>query len=267
MIQVKPLVRIVVSGLMLFFTVFAQAEVKSERVEYKDGKTVLEGFLFYDESWTTPRPAVMIGHQWMGLSDHEKEAAHRLASQGYVVLAMDLYGKGVRPADQAEAGKLATQLKSDPKVFRQRHKAAFDFLVKNKKVDKKAIVVAGYCMGGTGALEAARGGVPVVGAVSFHGNLATAKPQDTKAVKPKLLVLHGALDPYVPAQEVDAFMKEMNEAKADYQFVAYSGAVHSFTHRDLSTDISKGAAYNANADRRSWVAFMDFLDEVAPVAK
>ena len=167
----------------------------------------------------------------------------------------------------SEAGKFATQLKSDTKLFRKREKAALDVLAKNKMVNKKQLVVMGYCMGGTGALEAARAGLPVVGAVSFHGGLASAAPKDAKNIKGKLLVLHGAIDPNVPPAEVQGFMNEMNDAKVDYQFIAYSGAVHSFTQPAAGHDIKKGAAYNKVAAERSWAALQTFLSEVAPIKK
>lgn len=245
----------------------AKAAMKTETVEYKEGSTPLEGFLVYDDSWKEPRPAVVIVHQWMGLTDYEKMRAQQLAQKGYVAFALDIYGKGVRPTSMEEAGKLAGQYKNDIPAYRAREKAALDFIAKNKHVDPKKIVIMGYCFGGTGALEAARAGFPVVGAVSFHGGLSTPQPQNTKNVKPKLLVMHGAIDPNVPTKEVEGFMKEMNDAKADYQFIAYSGAVHAFTQKNAGNDISKGVAYNEAADRRSWMAFMNFLDEVAPLGK
>lgn len=251
----------------VFAAQVSSAAIKTESVEYKEGKTVLEGQLVYDDAWTSPRPAVMIIHQWMGITDHEKQSAERLAQQGYVAFVADIYGKGVRPGSMAEAGALATKYKSDVKLFREREKAAFDVLKKNKKVDAKRVVIMGYCFGGTGAIEAARMGLPVLGAVSFHGGIASAHPEQTKSVKPKVLVLHGAVDPNVPPKDVESFMKEMNDAKADYQFIAYSGAVHAFTQKEAGNDPSKGAAYNEAADRRSWVAFMDFLNEVIPVSK
>lgn len=257
------------AAVVLAFGAFMQAhaEVKTETVEYKDGKTTLEGFLAQDNSAKGPRPAIIIVHQWMGLGDHEKASAQRLAEKGYVVLAADIYGKGVRPGSPAEAGKLAGTYKEDVKLFRAREKAAFDYLKKNKNVDAKQIVIMGYCFGGTGALEAARAGLPVAGAVSIHGGLASKNPKDVKNIKTKVLVLHGAIDPYVPPAEVDGFMKEMNEAKVDYQFVAYSGAVHAFTQKDAGNDPSKGHAYNEAAEKRSWSALEAFLSEVAPVAK
>ena len=244
----------------------AMAAIKSETVDYKDGKTVLEGFLAYDDTIKSPRPAVIIIHQWMGLTDHEKNSARMLAEKGYVVLAADIYGKGKRPANATEAGKLAGEYKGNTKLFREREKAACEFLKKNKNVDSKHIVIMGYCFGGTGALEAARSGLPVVGAVSVHGGLASAKPEDAKNIKGKVLVLHGAIDPYVPTSEVEGFMKEMNDAKVDYQFIAYSGAVHAFTQKEAGKDPGKGAAYNETAARRSWQALLTFLEEVAPIS-
>lgn len=245
----------------------ARASIKSEVVEYKDGDTALEGFMVYDDATMGARPVVLIVHQWMGVGEHEKYNAQRLAEQGYLAFAIDIYGKGVRPAESAGAGELAGKYKSDIKLFRQREKAALDFVSKHKLADSKRMVIMGYCFGGTGALEAARAGLAVVGAVSFHGGLSTPAPQNTKKVKPKLLVMHGAVDPYVPAKEVEGFMKEMNEAKADYQFIAYSGAVHGFTQKSAGNDANKGAAYNETAEQRSWKALLSFLGEVAPVTK
>lgn len=243
----------------------AKAALQKQSVEYKDGSNVLEGYLVYDDAWQGRRPAVVIVHQWMGLSEHEKASAEKLASLGYVAFAADIYGKGVRPKDTAEAGKLAGSYKADLKLFRSREKAALNFVSRHTKVDSKHVVFMGYCFGGTGALEAARAGLPIAGAVSFHGGLGSSMPASAKTLKAKLLVLHGAVDPYVSATEVDAFMKEMNEAKADYQFVAYSGAVHAFTQVSAGSDPTKGAAYNEAADRRSWAALKEFLGEVVPL--
>lgn len=250
----------------LLYGTLALAGVKTETVEYKDGKTLLEGFMAYpDDASLNTRPAIVIVHQWMGLTDHERERARRLAEKGYIVLAADIYGKGRRPATAEEAGKFAGLYKGNVRLFREREKAAFDFVSKKKMVDAKKIVFMGYCFGGTGALEAARSGLPIVGVVSFHGGLATANPLDAKNIKGKVLVQHGALDPYVPMAEVNKFMAEMNDAKVDYQFTAYSGAVHAFTQKEAGDDLTKGVAYNEAADRRSWAALMDFLDEVAPI--
>jgi dienelactone hydrolase len=245
----------------------ALAKVKTENVEYKDGKTTLEGFLAYDDSIKGPRPAVLLVHDWMGLKNNTKERAKQVAQMGYVAFALDIYGKGVRPSNSEEASKLASMYKDNRKMMRERAQAGFDFIKKNKKVDASKIVAIGYCFGGTVVLEMGRAGLPLVGIATFHGGLSNPTPADAKNIKGQVLVMHGALDPYVPFTEVEAFEKEMNDAGVEYTLVKYSGAVHAFTIKEAGNDIKSGAAYNARADKLSWIEFTNFLKEVAPIKK
>ena len=251
----------------LFFSSAAFAKVKFETVEYKEGENVLEGILVYDTAHLTKNkksPAVIIVHNWMGVGEYVKMRAEQLAEMGYVAFVADIYGKGVRPKDAKEAGALSGKFKAgDRKDMRMRATAAFNTLAKDKRVDATKIAAMGYCFGGTVALDMARIGLPLTGAISFHGGLASAIPDDAKTIKTKLLVLHGAIDPYVSIEEVLQFTKELNEAKVNYEFVAYSGAVHAFTEKAVGNDISKGAAYNELADKRSFVAMKNFLSEVS----
>jgi len=129
-------------------------------------------------------------------------------------------------------------------------------------VDTKQIAAIGYCFGGTGVLELARSGAEVSGVVSFHGGLDSPSPEDGKKIQSKVLVCHGADDPFVPVKDIDAFKKELNDAKVDWQMNYYSGAVHSFTQPMAGNDNSKGAAYNEKADKRSWMAMKSFFGEV-----
>jgi dienelactone hydrolase len=197
----------------------------------------------------------------MGLGSYEKMRARMLAELGYVAFAADIYGKGVRTTDMGEAGKLATKYKKDLPLFRKRIQAAIDAAARLPEVDAKKVAIIGYCFGGTAALEAARAKMPIVSAVSFHGNLSTAKPKETKGVSAKILVLHGADDPLVPPQEVKAFAQEMMAAKADWQFVAYGGAVHKFTNPEVPYQAGAPFGYHEAADRRSWTAMRAFFAE------
>lgn len=253
------------SVLILFLSIFSVSAMAGELFEYKSGKVTLEGYLATPETKRLNSPAVLIVHDWMGLSDQMKKKADEMAEKGYVALAVDVYGKGVRPKDGKEAGELAGKYKNDLRLLRERMSAALKVLKSQRGVDPKQVVAFGYCFGGTSVLELARSGADVAGIVSFHGGLATPKLTDAKNIKGKVLVLHGAIDPFVPVAEVDAFQKSMNDAKVDYQFIAYSGAVHSFTNPAAGNDIKAGAAYNKNADERSWKAFEQFLGEVAPL--
>ena len=240
----------------------SEAALKSEMIEYKSGDAVLEGYLVYDDATQNKRPGVIVVHDWMGQGEYGQKRAQMLAELGYVALAIDIYGKGIRPKNTDEASQQATIYKSDRALLRQRAQAGLEVLKKHPLVDSAHIAAIGYCFGGTTVLEMARARMDLAGVVSFHGGLQTPNPMETQNVKAKVLVLHGADDPYVPPQEVADFQKEMNAAKADWQMISYSGAVHSFTRKDAGDDNSKGAAYNAKADERSWRAMNDFFSEI-----
>lgn len=231
-------------------------------VDYKQGDTTLEGYLVTPKT-KGKHPAIIVVHEWMGITGYTKKRAQMLADLGYVAFAADIYGKGVRPKNTDEAGALATKYKEgDRALMRARALAAYDYVAKLPNVNPKKIVVLGYCFGGTTALELARSGVELAGTVSFHGGLSTANPEDAKNIKGKVLALHGGDDPYVPQKEVEAFQQEMRNAKVDWQFISYGGAVHSFTNWDTPMKPGAGAGYNASADKRSWIAMKDFLKEI-----
>jgi len=168
----------------------------------------------------------------------------------------------VRPPEPKAAGALAGTYKGDRKLFRERLKAGLAQLTGNKLVAPVQVAAIGWCFGGTGVLELARSGADLKGIVSFHGGLSTPTPEDAKNIKCPVLVLHGADDPHVPPDEVAAFKKEMADAKVKYEFVAYPGAVHSFTRPDAGNDPGKGVAYNKEADEKSWAAMQKFFGKI-----
>ena len=249
-------------AVVLLFSQLSNAVIKTETVQYKEGSTELEGYVVYDDA-LRGGPGVVIVHDWMGISDDTKTKAAELATLGYVAFVADIYGKGVHPADQKAAGELAGKYKGDRQLLRKRALAAYETLKKNPRVNKNKIAAQGYCFGGTTVLEMALSGAHLQAVTSIHGGLEFPDLQkDVKKIKGKLLVLHGAIDPYVPAEQVNAFTKALDGAKTDYQFVAYSGSVHSFTNPKAGNDISKGAAYNPVAEKRAFEATKTFYAEV-----
>jgi len=236
----------------------ASAAIVERPLEYKSGEVVCEGWQAYDDTLTGKRPGVLVVHQWTGISDHEKEAARKLAALGYNVLVADIYGKGVRPQPPA-AGKEAGKYKADRPLLRARVNTALEVLSHDTRTDASKLAATGYCFGGTTVLELARSGAAIKGVVSFHGGLDSPAPADGKNIKGKVLALHGADDPYVPAKDVAAFEAEMKASGVDYKLIKYRGAVHSFTHKAAGNDNSKGAAYNAAADKASWEEMKNFL--------
>jgi len=254
--------------LVLAMTTWTSAEVKTMSVQYKDGATVLEGFVAWDAAaGGKSQPGVLVVHQWLGLTDYEKGRCKQLADLGYVAFALDIYGQGGRPENVQEAGKLSGIYKKDRALYRRRLNLGLAQLRALEGVDQKKIAAIGYCFGGTGVIELARSGADIQGAVSFHGGLDSPAPADGKMIKAKLLICHGADDPFVPAADIAAFQAEVNAAKVDWQMIQYSGTVHSFTQPMAGNDNSRGAAYNALADKRSWLAMRTFFDEVFGTAE
>lgn len=246
----------------LLFAALANAAVKSMPIEYKHGKQVLEGYLAFDDESESQRPGVLVVHEWWGINDFVKNRTEELAKMGYVAFAVDMYGKGVRATGPKEAGRLAGIYKGDRALMRARAARGLEILKSHKFTDKTRTAAIGFCFGGTTALELARSGADVRGVVSFHGGLDTPTPDDAKNIKGKVLALHGGDDPYVPEEDVKKFQDEMRKANVDWQFVAYGGAVHSFTNPDAGTDNAKGAAYNEKAATRGWKAMRVFFDEI-----
>jgi dienelactone hydrolase len=230
-------------------------------VDYFDGNQKLAGFFAKASKENPKKIGIVVLPAWMGVDTHAKESAEALAKLGYHAFVADIYGVGNHPKDTGEAGKSAGFYKNNPLEYQKRIQLAIDELVKSG-ADVNQIAVIGYCFGGTGAIEAARGNLNVKGVVSFHGGLGKAANSSTNEIKAQVLVLHGADDFYVPAKEVEAFQNEMRESKADWQMNYYANAVHAFTHKDAGNDNSKGTAYNELADKRSWEAMKTFFTEI-----
>lgn len=250
---------LITSVVVLLTSTQTLAAIQTKVVEYKHGNTVLEGYLAYDDAIEQKRPGILVVHEWNGLQSYVKKRTEELAKLGYVAFAADIYGKGIRPKNQQESAAQAAIYRQDRQLMRARAIAGLEVLQKNELTDAKRIAAIGYCFGGGTALELARSGADIAGVVSFHGNLDTPNPRDAKNIKAKVLVLHGARDPFVPLEQVKAFESEMQQGKVDWQFISYPRAVHSFTNPEVGYDPATGAAYNEYADGRSWQAMRQFF--------
>jgi dienelactone hydrolase len=248
---------IILFAIMTFLT--SNAQLKT--VSYTDENQKLEGFLAIPEKQNKDKSGVLILPAWMGIDNNAKENATELAKLGYQTFVADIYGTDKRPTSPKEAGTIAGSFKKSIKLYQKRIQLALDQLLKSG-VNPNKIAVIGYCFGGTGAIEAARSNMKVNGIVSFHGGLGRDATRAIEPINPKVLVLHGADDFYVPETDIKAFQDEMRTAKADWQMVYYANAVHAFTHKDAGNDNSKGAAYNEKAAKRSWIAMLNFFDEI-----
>ncbi len=249
--------------LLLGLAAAASAEIQTREIEYSDGDQALVGFLAWDDAIEGKRPGVLVVHQWTGLTGYEERRARMLAELGYVAFAADIYGKGIRPtAESGEAGKWAGKFRGGDRAnFRQRLNAGLDVLREQPQTDPSRLGAIGYCFGGTGVLELARSGADVDAVVSFHGGLDSPRPADGANIGARVLVCHGAVDPHVSDEDLAAFESELRDNGVDYVLVKYAGAVHAFTQPMAGNDPSRGAAYDAKADERSWEHMKLFLAE------
>ncbi|HEU4407256.1 MAG TPA: dienelactone hydrolase family protein [Polyangiaceae bacterium] len=240
-----------------------------QAVTYARGGRSFEGFLVAPPpapGAAKKRPAVIIAHDFLGLGDYQKEVARKLAREGYVVLAADYYGKGVRPKGMDEASAMAKSYRQSVPELRANIRAAYEFLAAQPNVDATKIVALGYSLGGLAAFELARGGAELAGVVTLWGILENKNPADLLKPGTRVLVVQGTADPFAPAAAVSAFEADLQRSKADYQLVKYAGVAHTFTVPAAGTNVGSGYAYDAKADRRSWQLLLGFLREVAPGA-
>lgn len=248
---------------MLILTFFSiqmnYAQLKP--MAYSDGTQKLNGFGIQAKTATKNKPGILILPAWKGIDIHSKEVAQQLSDLNYNAFIADIYGEGNYPTNTQEAGKQSGYYKKNFLDYQKRIQLALEQLIK-MGTNPDQIVVIGYCFGGTGALEAARANMNFKGVVSFHGGLEKDVTRFVNPINTKVLVLHGADDPYVSPQSITDFQNEMRNAKADWQMIYYADAVHAFTEISAGNDKSKGAAYNEKANMRSWEHMKLFLVEV-----
>lgn len=236
-------------------------KVATRSIVYEVAGQKMEGFLAYPLEHGNGA-AVVVVPEWWGVNDYARRRATQLAELGYAAFAVDMYGQGKVTGDAKQAGAWAGEIRGKPELLRQRFDAGVQTLASLKFVDARRIAAIGYCFGGAVCLDMARAGSDLKGVVSFHGSLKTQTPAEKGKVQARVLVLHGADDPMVPAEEVAAFEREMKNADVNYRLVAYPGAVHSFSNPDADKAGIPGVAYQREADEKSWEEMKRFLEEV-----
>lgn len=262
--------RIVSSSLMALALVAAGCakeeagpRIETREVEYRQGETVLKGFVAWNAAAAGKLPGVLVVHEWWGNSEHEHNQARRLAAAGYVAFAVDMYGGGKTTNHPQEAGAFANEASKDGAVMAARFNAALEALKQDPHVDPERIGAIGYCFGGMVVLSMARSGADLDAVASFHGALPSGKV-DSGTVKAHVLVLTGGADGFVPAAAVEAFRKEMEAAGAAVHIVSYPNAKHGFTNPAAGTHGMEQLAYDAASDTASWQAMRALFVEVWP---
>ncbi len=232
----------------------------SEQFIYHHDTLPLNGYLSYDKSTTEKRPAVMVVHDWSGVNDFARQKTQWLATQGYVGFAVDMYGHGHTGNTTEEKLALMKPVVDNRPLLRHRILTAFDAIKKMPQVNPNQIAVIGFCFGGLCALDLARTGAAIKGAVSLHGLLNKPESLENQAILAKLLILHGYDDPMVRPHDIDLFCKEMNASTVDWQIHMYSQTQHAFTN-PLAHDHTLGTIFNPKSNDRAMESTRYFLSE------
>ncbi len=254
------------------WTTMAHAEVKDERIEYKVGDTLFTGVLAYDDTAKDKRPGVLVCHEWWGCNEYMERRVRMLADEGYIAFAPDMYGSGRVTSDPKQASAWLGELFADQKAMVDRAGAGLKILADHPRTDPAKLAAIGYCMGGTVALTLARSDAPhaanLKAIATFHtSNISAKDPASNGNIKGSVLVCHGAIDSFVQPAEIEKFHKQMDEAKVDYQFISYSGALHAFTNPGADKYGVEGVKYQQAADKRSWKHMLALFEEKFGTAK
>lgn len=242
-----------------------EVNVVGEEVTYQADSITMNGYIAYNSNQEGKRPGILVVHEWWGHNDYARNRANMLAEMGYVALAVDMYGDGQTAGHPDDAGAFAGKVMGDIEGAKERFLKAMETLKNNPYVDHNKIGAIGYCFGGGVVLHMARFGLDLDGVVSFHGSLGTKMPAEPGTIKSKILVLHGAADPFVSQEAVDSFKSEMETAGADMEFLAYEGAVHAFTNPgadQLGEKFDLPLKYDEKADHDSWQKMTTFFGNI-----
>jgi dienelactone hydrolase len=239
------------------------SSVTGEEITYTAGDVTMNGYIAYDDSDQRVRPGVLIVHEWWGHNEHARNSAKKLAEMGYVALAVDMYGDG-RVADHPEdAMEFAGSVMGNFETTQARFNAALETLKDHPMVDAGRTGAIGYCFGGTVVLAMANAGADLDAVVSFHGGLQLpVMPEDEIATR--ILILNGADDPMVTAEQVETLTGSLEDVNADFRFINYEGATHSFTNPaadSIGAAFEMPVAYNAEADSLSWMEMEEFFQQ------
>ena len=229
----------------------AQAEIKTEWVEYSHGDVKLKGYLAYDDAITGKRPAVLVIHAREGMTENTRKNVEMFAKFGYVGFAADIfgYGQGVLPKDVPEMQAQTTMYNKDRALLKTRTQAGYDVLAKHPLVDASKIAQAGYCFGGSTAVEFGSTGAPLAATIAIHGSFANHQAGWAKSLKGKMLVMHGAEDAGYPLTTVAGVIDELRAAKVPFQYEVYSGAHHGFSVPKSKDDQRADTQSRATAGR------------------
>jgi carboxymethylenebutenolidase len=233
--------------LSLIFSLSALAAT-SKTVSYKSGEESVQGLLYTPEG-KGPFPALVVIHEWWGVNDWVKDQAAKLADQGYIALAVDLY-RGKVAATPDEAHEIMRGVPED-RAARDLH-AAVEFLKSQSNVKKDRIGSIGWCMGGGYSLNVALEEPTLAAAVINYGHLAT-DADSLKKISASILGIFGGQDRGIPVDDVKKFEQTLKQQGKRVEIVIYPDAGHAFQNPNNKT------GYRADDAADAWKHTTNFL--------
>ena len=231
--------------------------LREQEIAYEVAGAAMIGALIVDDSWTGPRPSVLVFGGGTGFAPFHRERARRLALRGYCAFGADYFGGG-RVLEGPASGAARAAMTFDHR--RAIGSAAFETLVDRPECDSTRVVALGFCFGGGMAVELARTGADLKAVVGFHPGIApTPAPEQNRNITASLLMCCGTADPLVPLDQVIAWLEQMTEAAVDCTVELYAGAAHVFTDPEANVP-ANGLMYDRRSDERSWASMLRRFD-------
>jgi carboxymethylenebutenolidase len=233
---------------ILALLVSSASAATSKSVSYKSGNETVQAVLYTPEG-KGPFAALVVIHEWWGLNDWVKEQASKLADQGYVALAVDLYRGKV--ADTPELAHELMRGVPEDRALRDL-RAAVDYLRSQPDVRKDRIASIGWCMGGGYALDVALQEPTLQAAVVNYGHLAT-DPESLKKINAAILGIFGGKDGGIPVVDVNKFAQTLKQDGKKIEVKIYPDAGHGFENPNNK------AGYRADDAADAWQRTVAFL--------
>ena len=260
--------KILVLSVISFFSfvALANADVRTEEIEYSHDGTQLKGYLAFDDSKLGKRPGILVVHEWWGHNDHARNRAKMLAEGGYTAFALDMYGAGKLANHPKKAGEFMNAAFNNWSKSQARYNKALEILKAHKTVDANRIGSVGFCFGGAVSIKMARGGADLKGIVGFHSALPMEPAIKKNSMKSAVLIINGSEDGFLKPETVAAFSQEMFNSNVDFTYMNLKGVKHSYTNPKADEFSKKfnipALQYNKKADEQAWSEMLRFFQRI-----
>jgi dienelactone hydrolase len=258
----RNIVYIFVALTLALAAVPAQAAIMTKTINYQHGGQALQGYMAWDGAVMGKRPGVLVVHEWWGLSDYVRDRVRQIAALGYVAFAPDMYGVGKVTEHPSQAGEWMKMITQNVDFWRHRAMAGLAVLKDSDMVDPDRVAAIGYCFGGSTVQQLAYSGANLKGIVSFHGSPLLPGEGEADRVRAKILLCHGAADPFTTPDQLQQYLTGMGKTRIDWQFVDFGGVRHGFTNPGADAMGMDQLAYSPSADKRSWAYMKLFFEEI-----